>query len=137
MRLVVWLSLFVLIMSDGVGSAAQRRHYHLCATPTPSLCSPSIAMARRVAGPMDSSCTLPLFTLLSCLITSSFPTWSNLVCPHIQRNIRIFATLSSWICHLLVGQHPAPYDIAGLIVVMYNLPFNFCGTLFSHRTSDA
>jgi hypothetical protein len=49
---------------------------------------------------------------------SSFLTRSNLVCPHIQRNIHIFATLSCWICHLLVGQHSAPYNIAGLIAVL-------------------
>jgi hypothetical protein len=80
---------------------------------------------------------VPLITLLSRLMTSSFPTRFNLMCPPIQCNIRISTTLSSWICHLLVGQHSAPYNIVGLIVVMYNLPFNFCGTLISHRTPDA
>jgi hypothetical protein len=49
---------------------------------------------------------------------SSFLTRSNLVCPHIQRNIHISATLSYWICRFLVGQHSAPYNIAGLIVVL-------------------
>jgi hypothetical protein len=49
---------------------------------------------------------------------SSFLTRSNLVCPHIQRNIRISATLSCWIYRLLVGQHSAPYNIAGLIAVL-------------------
>jgi hypothetical protein len=68
---------------------------------------------------------------------SSFLTRYNLVCPHIQRNIRISATLSFWICRLLVGQHSAPYNIAGLIAALQNLPFNFCGTLLSHRTPDA
>jgi hypothetical protein len=49
---------------------------------------------------------------------SSFLTRSNLVCPYIQHNICISATLSSWICRRLVGQHSAPYNIAGLIVVL-------------------
>jgi hypothetical protein len=52
----------------------------------------------------------------SCM--SSFLTRSNLVCLHIQRNIRISATLSCWICHLLVGQHSAPYNIVGLIAIL-------------------
>jgi hypothetical protein len=47
-----------------------------------------------------------------------FLTQSNLVCPHIQRNIRISATLSCWIYCLLVGQHSAPYNIAGLIAIL-------------------
>jgi hypothetical protein len=49
---------------------------------------------------------------------SSFRTRSLLVWPHIQRNIRISATLSCWTCRLLVGQHSAPYNIAGWIVVL-------------------
>ena len=49
---------------------------------------------------------------------SSFRTRSLLVWPQIQRNIRISATLSCWTCRLFVGQHSAPYNIAGLIAVL-------------------
>ena len=42
----------------------------------------------------------------------------NFVRPHIQHNIHISATLSCWICHLLVDQHSAAYNIAGLIAVL-------------------
>ncbi|AQK82681.1 hypothetical protein ZEAMMB73_Zm00001d021742 [Zea mays] len=49
---------------------------------------------------------------------SSFRTRSLLVWPHIQRNIRISATHSCWTCRLLVGQHSAPYNIAGRIAVL-------------------
>jgi hypothetical protein len=43
----------------------------------------------------------------------------------------ILSTLSCWTCHLLVGQHSAPYIMVGRIAVLYNLPFSFCGTLGS------
>ena len=49
---------------------------------------------------------------------SSFRTRSLLVWPQIQRNIRISATLICWTCHLFIGQHSAPYNIAGLITVL-------------------
>ena len=48
---------------------------------------------------------------------SLFQTRSLLVRPQIQRNIRISATLICWTCRLFVGQHSAPYNIAGLIAV--------------------
>ena len=44
---------------------------------------------------------------------ASFRTLSLLVCPQNYRNIRISTTLSYWTCHLFVGQHYAPYNIAG------------------------
>jgi hypothetical protein len=68
---------------------------------------------------------------------SSFWTRSLLVWPHIQRNIRISATLSCWTCRLLVGQHSALYNIAGRIAILYNLPFSLCGTRWSHKTYAA
>jgi hypothetical protein len=49
---------------------------------------------------------------------SSFRTRSLLVWPQIHRSMCISATLSCWTCHLLVGQHPAPYNIAGRIAVI-------------------
>ena len=49
---------------------------------------------------------------------TSFRTISLLVCPQNHRNIRISATLSCWTCHLFVGQHSAPYSIAGRIAVL-------------------
>ncbi|ONM02648.1 hypothetical protein ZEAMMB73_Zm00001d031293 [Zea mays] len=49
---------------------------------------------------------------------SLFWTRSLLVWPHIQRNIHISATHSCWTCRLLVGQHSAPYNIAGRIAVL-------------------
>jgi hypothetical protein len=44
---------------------------------------------------------------------SSFRTQSLLVLPQIHRSMHISATLSCWTCHLLIGQHSAPYNIAG------------------------
>ena len=35
-----------------------------------------------------------------------------------HRNIRISATLSCWTCRLFIGQHSAPYNIAGRIAVL-------------------
>lgn len=56
--LVAWLSMLVLIMMDGVGDMGSwRHHYYICATPTPSLCSLGLGVARRIAGPIDA-CTL-------------------------------------------------------------------------------
>jgi len=49
---------------------------------------------------------------------ASFRTLSLLVCPQNHRNIRISATLSCWTCRLFVGQHSAPYNIAGRIAVL-------------------
>ena len=49
---------------------------------------------------------------------TSFRTLSLLVCPQNHRNIRISATLSCWTCRLFVGQHSAPYNIAGRIAVL-------------------
>jgi hypothetical protein len=49
---------------------------------------------------------------------SSFQTLSLLVCPQIQRNIRISATLSCWTRHPFVGQHSTPYNIAGRIAIL-------------------
>ena len=49
---------------------------------------------------------------------TSFRTLSLRVCPQNYRNIRISTTLSCWTCRLFVGQHSAPYNIAGRIVVL-------------------
>jgi hypothetical protein len=49
---------------------------------------------------------------------SSFWTRSLLVWPQIYRSMRISATLSCWICRLLVGQHSTPYNMAGRIAVL-------------------
>jgi hypothetical protein len=49
---------------------------------------------------------------------SSFWTRSLLVLPQIHRSMHISATLSCWICHLLVGQYSAPYNMAGRITVL-------------------
>ena len=49
---------------------------------------------------------------------SSFRTRSFLVWPHIHLNMRISATPNCWICRLFVGQHSAPYNIAGRIAVL-------------------
>jgi hypothetical protein len=37
----------------------------------------------------------------------------SLVWPQIHCSMHISATLSCWICHLLVGQHSTPYNMAG------------------------
>jgi hypothetical protein len=72
---------------------------------------------------------------------SSFRTRSILVCPQIQRNIRISATLSCWICLLLVGlgQHSAPYNIAALIAVYRTclLAFEVPSCHIEHQKLDA
>ena len=49
---------------------------------------------------------------------TSFRTPSHLVCPQNHRNICISATLNCWTCRLFVGQHSAPYNIAGRIAVL-------------------
>jgi hypothetical protein len=49
---------------------------------------------------------------------SSFQTRSLLVLPQIYRSMRISATLSCWTCRLLVGQHSAPYNMAGRIAIL-------------------
>jgi hypothetical protein len=36
-----------------------------------------------------------------------------------------------------LGRHSAQYNIAIIIVILYNLPFSFRGTLLSYRTPDA
>uniref|UniRef100_A0A0A9HM38 Uncharacterized protein n=1 Tax=Arundo donax TaxID=35708 RepID=A0A0A9HM38_ARUDO len=51
--------------------------------------------------------------------------------------MHISTIFNRWTCHFLVSQHSAPYNIAGLIVILYNLPFNLCGTLLSQRTPEA
>jgi hypothetical protein len=68
---------------------------------------------------------------------TSFRTRSLLVLSQIHRNMRISATLSCWTCRILVGQYSAPYNMVGRIVVLYNLPFSFSGTLGSHKTPEA
>jgi hypothetical protein len=49
---------------------------------------------------------------------SSFQTRSLLVLPQIHCTMCISATLSCWTCRLLVGQHSAPYYMAGRIAVL-------------------
>jgi hypothetical protein len=49
---------------------------------------------------------------------SSFRTRSLLVWPQIHRSMRISATLSCWTCHILVGQHSTPYNMADRIAVL-------------------
>jgi hypothetical protein len=49
---------------------------------------------------------------------SSFRTRSLLVLPQIHLCMRISATLSCWTCHLLVGQHYDPYNMASQITVL-------------------
>uniref|UniRef100_A0A0A9HLV2 Uncharacterized protein n=1 Tax=Arundo donax TaxID=35708 RepID=A0A0A9HLV2_ARUDO len=55
------------------------------------------------------NCVTPTLLRMSSFWTRSFLVWR-----HIHLNMRIFATLNRWICRLLVGQHSAPYNIAGL-----------------------
>ena len=44
------------------------------------------------------------------------------MCPQNHHNIRISATLRCWTCSLFVGQHSAPYNIAGRIAVLLMKP---------------
>jgi hypothetical protein len=54
MRLVVWSSLFVLIIMDGVGDAGHwHHHFYLYGKSTLGLCSLGLDVARRIEGPMD------------------------------------------------------------------------------------
>jgi hypothetical protein len=68
---------------------------------------------------------------------SSFRTRYLLVWPQIHRSMRISAMFSCLTCHLLVDQCSAPYNMAGRIAVLHNLPFSFTGILGSHKTSEA
>jgi hypothetical protein len=56
MRLVVWSSLFMLIMMAGMGGEGpQWHHFYLCATSTPGLRSPGLSVARCDMGRVDGS----------------------------------------------------------------------------------
>jgi hypothetical protein len=55
----------------------------------------------------------PSLSLILSFLIRSFLVW-----PHIQRNIRISATLIFWTCCPFVAQHSASYIIAGLIAVL-------------------
>jgi hypothetical protein len=54
-------------------------------------------------------------TNLSCML--SFWTRSLLMLPQIHHSMCISAALSYWICHLLVGQHSAPYNTGQITVL--------------------
>jgi hypothetical protein len=47
------------------------------------------------------------------------------------------SSFSCWTCHLLVGQYSAPYNMAGRIVVLYNLPFILSDILWLHMTPES
>jgi hypothetical protein len=49
---------------------------------------------------------------------SAFQTRSLLVLPQIHCSMCISAMLSCWTCRLLVGQHSAPYNMVGRIVIL-------------------
>jgi len=52
------------------------------------------------------------------------------------RLILISVTLISWSISLSTAQHYDTYIIAGLIMVLYNLPFSLIDILSSYKTSD-
>ena len=64
----------------------------------------------------------------------SFLILSNLVTPHIHRNIFIYAT-AIFLCAFLFTAHVfATYTIAGLIIVLYAFPLILAFILLSHGT---
>ncbi|KAG7308491.1 hypothetical protein JYU34_005701 [Plutella xylostella] len=62
----------------------------------------------------------------------SFRILSFLVTPHIHLNIRISVTCILFSSHTLVAQHSAPYNITGLMTLLYILPLILIGILRSH-----
>lgn len=56
---------------------------------------------------------------------SVFYTLSLLVWPQNHRNIHIYATLSCWICCLLVVQHSSLYNITSWIIILLNFLLAF------------
>ena len=58
---------------------------------------------------------------------SSFLMWSNLVFPLAHLNILISAEFSLLSSFFLMAQHSEPYVIAGLMIVLKTLSFNFTG----------
>ena len=65
----------------------------------------------------------------------SFLILSNLVTPHIHRNIFISAT-SIFSCVFFTAHVSAPYTIDGVTVVLYTFPLILTFILLSHSTPD-
>ena len=66
----------------------------------------------------------------------SFLILSNLVTPHIHRNIFISATSIFFSCAFFTARASAPYTIAGLTIVLYTFPLILTFILLSHSTPD-
>ena len=63
----------------------------------------------------------------------SFLILSNLVTPHIHRNIFFSATSIFFSCAFFAAHVSAPYTIAGLTIVFYTFPLILTFILLSHR----
>ena len=66
----------------------------------------------------------------------SFLILSNLVTPHIHRNIFISATSIFFSCAFFTVHVTAPYTIAGLTIVLYTFSLILTFILLSHSTPD-
>jgi hypothetical protein len=87
--------------------------------------------------------TISILYWISFLFNWRYPYWimyiiildsrSLLVWLPIEHNIHISITLIHWICHQSVDQYSAPYNLAGLILVLQNLFFNLRGTAPSYH----
>ena len=75
------------------------------------------------------------FTCASFLM-SSFLMWSKLVFPLAHLNILISAEFKLSSSFFFTAQHSEPYAIAGLIIVLKTLSFNFTGIFLSQITPD-
>ena len=75
------------------------------------------------------------FTWASFLM-SSFLMWSNLVFPLAHLNILISAEFSLLSSFFFTAQHSEPYVMAGLMIVLKTLSFNYTGIFLSHITPD-
>ncbi len=73
------------------------------------------------------------FTCTSFLMWS-FLMWSNLVFPLAHLNILISAEFSLFSSFFFTAQHPEPYVIAGLMIVLNTLSFNSTSIFLSHIT---
>ena len=71
---------------------------------------------------------------LSRCIHISHHTWSSLIFPLAYRSMRISIVCNFLSSFFLTAQHPAPYTMAGFIVLLYTLSFNFVGMFLSHIT---
>ena len=74
--------------------------------------------------------------MCASFLMSSFLMWSNLVFPLAHLNILILAEMSVFSSFFFTAQRSELYVIAGLMIVLKTLSFNYTGIFLSHITPD-